>query len=469
MSEHQLSIPQKTLKTGVTTGYVTGDDATYKKGIKANPRWVDNGDGTISDRATGLTWIQDVGKMAVGTPGRLTKNQVQAFRGYWANATGYSIGDLSYDAINGLFYICFVAHTSRTGAPNWAPNGTYYPTGSNVFVPTTGGYYQSQADHYSISLPGDVSQGGYYNYGDFARDPLNGYYWQANFTGNASSAPSYWASSTYHNSGDIVVDPYGTNRYYQYTSYGTTISDPGSWSGGGTYYTPGQYIYISGYTGYGLADGYYYCNTYHYSTYSYNFYDDYSSGYWSSTGYTDLFQLDRATVGNWSDLGYNDWFTYERGINSWSNVATYDFAFELYVNPSYWSGVSNTFQFSDDRAAHPTYWEQTIWNASPYGVSAAQFPYATAIANCEALDYAGKTDWRLPNAEELLSLFDFSKSASPFIDTLNKNMQSNWWWTSSRYSPSPTDYVTVMYLYGALQITAGYRFSAYPCIPVRGG
>jgi len=46
-------------KTGQTTVYTTNDDGTYKKGYIVNPRFVDNGDGTISDRGTGLTWVKD--------------------------------------------------------------------------------------------------------------------------------------------------------------------------------------------------------------------------------------------------------------------------------------------------------------------------------------------------------------------------------------------------------------------------
>lgn len=46
-------------KTGQTTVYTTNDDGTYKKGYVVNPRFVDNGNGTISDRATGLMWAKD--------------------------------------------------------------------------------------------------------------------------------------------------------------------------------------------------------------------------------------------------------------------------------------------------------------------------------------------------------------------------------------------------------------------------
>jgi len=47
-------------KTGQTTVYQAGDDGTYKKGYpKSGARFVDNGDGTITDKATGLMWAKD--------------------------------------------------------------------------------------------------------------------------------------------------------------------------------------------------------------------------------------------------------------------------------------------------------------------------------------------------------------------------------------------------------------------------
>lgn len=49
-----------TAKTGQLTSYRTGDDGTYEKGYpKTGARFVDNGDGTITDKATGLMWAKD--------------------------------------------------------------------------------------------------------------------------------------------------------------------------------------------------------------------------------------------------------------------------------------------------------------------------------------------------------------------------------------------------------------------------
>lgn len=47
-------------KTGQIIEYRAGDDGTYKKGYPlSGVRFVDNGDGTITDNATGLMWAKD--------------------------------------------------------------------------------------------------------------------------------------------------------------------------------------------------------------------------------------------------------------------------------------------------------------------------------------------------------------------------------------------------------------------------
>jgi len=47
-------------KTGQQTVYLANDDGTYQKGYpKTGVRFTDNGDGTVTDRATGLMWVKD--------------------------------------------------------------------------------------------------------------------------------------------------------------------------------------------------------------------------------------------------------------------------------------------------------------------------------------------------------------------------------------------------------------------------
>lgn len=47
-------------KTGQTTSYATGDDGDLKKGVAwPNPRFTDNGNGTVTDNLTGLIWLKN--------------------------------------------------------------------------------------------------------------------------------------------------------------------------------------------------------------------------------------------------------------------------------------------------------------------------------------------------------------------------------------------------------------------------
>ncbi|MFC1669325.1 DUF1566 domain-containing protein [Spirochaetota bacterium] len=61
--------------------------------------------------------------------------------------------------------------------------------------------------------------------------------------------------------------------------------------------------------------------------------------------------------------------------------------------------------------------------------------WTDAMAACENLDFAGKTDWRLPNVVELHSLVDVDKS--PLIDTAffpNIPGIFAYYWTSTTYN-----------------------------------
>ncbi|MDO9263552.1 MAG: DUF1566 domain-containing protein [Desulfosalsimonadaceae bacterium] len=47
-------------KTGQTTSYAAGDDGDLEPGVAwPNPRFTDNGDGTVTDNLTGLIWLKN--------------------------------------------------------------------------------------------------------------------------------------------------------------------------------------------------------------------------------------------------------------------------------------------------------------------------------------------------------------------------------------------------------------------------
>jgi hypothetical protein len=108
-------------KTGQTVEYQAGDDGTYEKGNPAAPRYVDNGDGTISDKATGLMWIKQPELIIPGASVR-ADNQIQVAHGDWVTSHAYIIGDLVSSAGTNAapYYVCIVAHTSGTFADDLA-------------------------------------------------------------------------------------------------------------------------------------------------------------------------------------------------------------------------------------------------------------------------------------------------------------------------------------------------------------
>lgn len=64
------TFPANIWKTGQTTSYFAGDDGQMQRGVSwPVPRFGDNGDGTITDNLTGLTWLQDANCMATNYKG----------------------------------------------------------------------------------------------------------------------------------------------------------------------------------------------------------------------------------------------------------------------------------------------------------------------------------------------------------------------------------------------------------------
>lgn len=52
------------LKTGQSTSYAAGDDGDLQRGIRwPEPRFVDHGDGTVTDKVTGLMWTKDAQRL----------------------------------------------------------------------------------------------------------------------------------------------------------------------------------------------------------------------------------------------------------------------------------------------------------------------------------------------------------------------------------------------------------------------
>ena len=79
---------------------------------------------------------------------------------------------------------------------------------------------------------------------------------------------------------------------------------------------------------------------------------------------------------------------------------------------------------------------------------AVAYTWANALSYCTATSagnmnygsgYAGKTDWRLPNVRELMSIVDYGAANAPYINTTAfPSTQSSGYWTSTTYSMPTT-------------------------------
>jgi hypothetical protein len=104
-------------RTGQTTSYAAGDDGYFQAG---NPRggaaqasrFIDNLNGTISDRATGLQWVKEPQKIIPGATGVHSTNQIQVAHGNWANNHAYALAELCKDTDLSTYWVCVSAHTS---------------------------------------------------------------------------------------------------------------------------------------------------------------------------------------------------------------------------------------------------------------------------------------------------------------------------------------------------------------------
>lgn len=102
--------------------------------------------------------------------------------------------------------------------------------------------------------------------------------------------------------------------------------------------------------------------------------------------------------------------------------------------------TSNGANVAADLVNNPASWRQTVWTNSAANLTTPKsMAWATAITNCEALEYAGKSDWSLPNVKELQSIVDY-EHVSPAIDaTKFPNTKADYYWTGTTYA-GDTDY-----------------------------
>ena len=101
----------------------------------------------------------------------------------------------------------------------------------------------------------------------------------------------------------------------------------------------------------------------------------------------------------------------------------------------------------------------TLGNCSTGSISS--YTWSSAISYCEGLTLGGRSDWRLPNINELGSIFDFTKSSDPNIDSIAvPNNRSSYYWSSSTYAKYTYNAWYVYFYYGGMSDNT-YKYYNY--------
>ena len=99
--------------------------------------------------------------------------------------------------------------------------------------------------------------------------------------------------------------------------------------------------------------------------------------------------------------------------------------------------------------------------------ASSQMNWKEALFYCENLEYAGYSDWRLPNIKELGSIVDYS-TYKPAIDTnFFPDTMSSFYWSSTTHSFNTGDARLVHFYYGAAR--SRNKSTTYYVRGVRGG
>ena len=113
-------------KTGWTVPYDGEgfDDGGIQAGSPILPRFIDNGDNTITDRVTNRQWIK---QPELIIPDGLRADNIGQPKGFWVSGGPYAAGDIVTDSSDNSAWICLIANT-HTNVTSFAAERTANPT-----------------------------------------------------------------------------------------------------------------------------------------------------------------------------------------------------------------------------------------------------------------------------------------------------------------------------------------------------
>jgi len=85
----------------------------------------------------------------------------------------------------------------------------------------------------------------------------------------------------------------------------------------------------------------------------------------------------------------------------------------------------------------------------------------------ESLDFAGFTDWRVPNIKELASIVDYSRVNPAIDETFFPNTNADSYWSSTTFAPLATECWRIVMQEGYITLTGKTSDGFLRC--VRGG
>jgi hypothetical protein len=131
--------------TGQTTSYATGDDGNLQKGVtRPNPRFTDNGDGTVTDNLTGLIWLKNANCFGVQTWANALSSSNGLANGACGLTDGSSAGDWRLPNRNELDSLIDLAYFNPS-LSNDAGTGQWTSGADSAFSGVQSSYYWSSS------------------------------------------------------------------------------------------------------------------------------------------------------------------------------------------------------------------------------------------------------------------------------------------------------------------------------------